>query len=125
MKENFETEFSTWSVEEQETIADCLEIVKPIYEGISNSDSDAGYEAAEKINTLYNSMTDQGYTPKDYYLWSLLAPNNAKDQDYVQFDAIDPADINGPGLIERFIKNDLASIKAIEQSSDEELEEAA
>lgn len=88
-------EQQNFSDEQQEKIAELLPIVKEKFDSFTNSDE--AYETADSINRLYKYLKDQDLNPKDYYLWSLLSPDNSSVAEYTKFDTDD-------GDIETFIR---------------------
>lgn len=83
------------SENEEEKIPELLNVVKEKFDSFTNSDD--AYETAEAINGLHDYLKNQDLNPKDYYLWSLLAPDS-QDAIYSSFDTPD-------GDIENFIRD--------------------
>ncbi len=103
--ENLETR-QNWSESQNDKFEELLNVVKPMFDSFTSSDE--AYETAVKIDDFYNSLKTKGLNPKDYYLWSLLAPDSTSAE-AENFDTPD-------GDIETFIKS---------LSQSEELELAA
>ncbi len=99
----FDRENDKWLSERQRDIAAELSnsFIKPLYDSFIESED--SQETAIKINKLYDSLKQKGLDPKKYYLWSLLAPANPKDQTEYQF--FDTESENGE--IENFIRNEI------------------
>jgi uncharacterized protein (UPF0297 family) len=72
--ENLEKQLNL-SESEQEKLVELLNIVKPLFD--SFTDSNEAYETAVKMNEFYDSLKEKGVNPRDYYLWSLLSPDNS------------------------------------------------
>jgi len=90
-----------FSLEQQEKVGELLNIVKPIFDSflLPDANSNDAFEISERIDNLELSLKRQGLNPNDYFLWSLLSPENLITEfEHPQFDTED-------GQIESFIRS--------------------
>ena len=84
------------SDEQLDKVAKLLPIVNKKFDSFTNSDD--AYETADSMNRLYDYLKEQELNPKEYFLWSLLAPGEPEEGvTYPYFDTPD-------GDIETFIR---------------------
>ena len=89
------------SFEQQEKVVELLGIVKPIFDSFLSpeANSDDAFEISERIDRLSISLKQKGLNPKDYFLWTLLSPEDVIiESSHSNFDTED-------GQIERFIRS--------------------